>query len=401
MIHCRVILGFSFLLLVTQATLSRDPRTDPQIESIQERIQKSGADVAVAFATLDGKSAWSFHQDEVFHAASTMKIPVMIELFHQVREAKLKLDDTLAVKNQFASLVDGSLFSLDPNDDSEVELYKAVGQTRTLRQLCELMITVSSNLATDLLVEKLGVENIRATVSALHAEGMNVLRGVEDNKAYEKGLNNTTTARGLEVLLEAIAKGQAVDEDSSRQMIEILARQTFNEGIPAGLPPGTRVAHKTGELTKIHHDAAIVYAGRPFVLVVLVRGMADSKESAKLIADIARGVYNLTQEIHPSVGLTTSNGTRIGIAKVPESSGRGMLWVTLGCRSSTGSGSATREKLARSREGNHDEALDAFCCCSRTGVCLCRLRCWGHSGTEGWPGLARALSWRHAGGGAL
>jgi beta-lactamase class A len=124
---------------------------------------------------------------------------------------------------------------------------------------------------------------------------MNVLRGVEDNKAYEKGLNNTTTARGLQQLLEAIARGVAVDEDASLQMIEILERQKFNEGIPAGLPPGTRVAHKTGEITKIHHDAAIVFAPRPFVLVILVRGIADIKVSAALMADITRQLYQATQ----------------------------------------------------------------------------------------------------------
>ncbi len=262
---------------------------------ILSRIQKSGADVAVAFRTLDGQTEWFSRVDDVFHAASTMKIPVMIELFHQVREGKLKLDDSLPVKNEFHSLVDASIFTLDPADDSETDLYKAAGQTRTLGQLCELMITVSSNLATNLLVEKLGVENIRATVRALNADGMNVLRGVQDNKAYEKGMNNTTTARGLLVLLEAIAQGQAVDPDSSRQMVGILTRQKFNEAIPAGLPSGTRVAHKTGELAKLHHDAAIVYAPRPFVLVILVRGLAESKDSAVLMADISRRIYQTTQ----------------------------------------------------------------------------------------------------------
>jgi beta-lactamase class A len=124
---------------------------------------------------------------------------------------------------------------------------------------------------------------------------MHVLRGVEDQKAYEQGLNNTTTARGLQVLLTAIAEGKAIDEDSSRAMIAILEKQAFNEGIPAGLPQGTRVAHKTGEIKKIHHDAAIVYAQRPFVLVVLVRGMNDQKESAALIADITRILYQAVE----------------------------------------------------------------------------------------------------------
>jgi beta-lactamase class A len=259
--------------------------------SIQERIQKSGADVGVAFRTLDGRTAWSFHAEDTFHAASTMKIPVMIELFHQVQQGKLKLDDSLPIKNKFYSLADGSIFTLDPKDDSETDLYQAVGQTRTLSQLCELMITVSSNFATNLLIQKLGVENIRAAVHSLHADGMNVLRGVEDNKAFAKGLNNTTNAQGLAVLLEAIAKGEAVDANASRQMVQILERQKSNEGIPAGVPSGIRVAHKTGELTKLHHDAAIVYAKTPFVLVILVRGLADIKDSSALMADITRQLY--------------------------------------------------------------------------------------------------------------
>jgi beta-lactamase class A len=284
-------MGLSFALRAA----GQDSRLAAAIPGIQESIRKSGADVGVAFRTLDGKTEWFFRADDVFHAASTMKVPVLIELFHQVHEGKLKLDDPLLIKNEFHSLVDGSVYTLDPGDDSEADLYKAVGQTRTLRQLCELMITVSSNLATNLLIEKLGVENIRATVHSLHADGMNVLRGVEDGKAFAKGLNNTTTARGLQQLMDAIASGEAVDQDSSKQMIAILERQTFNECIPAGLPPGIRVAHKTGEITKIHNDAAIVFAPKPFVLVILVRGIADEKVSAALMADITRQIYQATQ----------------------------------------------------------------------------------------------------------
>ena len=228
----------------------RETKLAEAIPGIKQVIRKSGADVGVAFRSLDGKTEWYFHADDSFHAASTMKVPVLIELFHQAREGKLKLDDPLVVKNEFHSLADGSVYTLNAEDDSETDLYKAAGQTRTLRQLSELMITVSSNLATNLIIEKLGVENIRATVHSLHADGMNVLRGVEDGKAFAKGLNNTTTARGLLELLGAIAGGEAVDAESSREMIEILERQKFNEGIPAGLPAGTRVAHKTGEITE-------------------------------------------------------------------------------------------------------------------------------------------------------
>jgi beta-lactamase class A len=157
------------------------------------------------------------------------------------------------------------------------------------------MITVSSNLASNLLIDKLGVANIRATVHGLGADGMNVLRGLEDTKAFEAGLNNTTTARALLQLLQAIAAGTAVDAQSCARMIDVLERQRFNEGIPAGLPAGLRVAHKTGEITKILHDAGIVFASRPFVLVILVRGLADAKDSAALIADITRHLYEATQ----------------------------------------------------------------------------------------------------------
>jgi len=278
--------------LVCVPVVAQEARLGPAEAAIQARIEKSGADVAVYFKMLDGKSEWTLRPDEMFHAASTMKVPVMIELFHQVKLGKVKLDDAVPIKNEFHSIVDGSVYTLSAADDSEAELYKADGQTRTLGELCELMITVSSNFATNLLIEKLGVANIRGTVHELDADGMNVLRGVEDGKAFEKRLNNTTTARGLGVLLEAIAEGKAVDAASSREMIAILQRQ---KGIPAGLPAGIAVAHKTGEITKIHHDAAIVFAKRLFILVILVRGLADKKDSAALMADITGKLFAATQ----------------------------------------------------------------------------------------------------------
>jgi len=241
--------------------------------------------------TLDGRDELFIAADQSFHAASTMKIPVMIELFTQVQAGKVRLDEPLAVKNEFRSIVDGSVYQLDAADDSDPDVYKAVGRTMTLGRLCEAMITVSSNLATNLLIDNLGVENIRRTAHSLHADGMQVRRGVEDGKAFAQGINNTTTARALLILLEAIAKSEAVDPASSHAMVEILKRQKFNEAIPAGLPSGTPVAHKTGEITKIHHDAAIVYGPRPYVLVILVRGLAEKERSAALMAEITKLVH--------------------------------------------------------------------------------------------------------------
>jgi beta-lactamase class A len=270
-------------------------------DAVERIIRESGADVAVAFRTLDAPAGTAarlellIQPDVEFHAASTMKVPVMIELFRQARAGLVRLDEPLLIKNEFASIVDGSPYTLSVGDDSDADVYKRVGQTMTLLELCEPMITVSSNFAANLLIQRLGAASIQKTVRDLGADGMIVRRGVEDSKAFAQGLNNSTTARALMILMERIARLEAVDSEASRTMIEILKRQHFNDGIPAGLPAGTAVAHKTGSITKIHHDAAIVLAPRPFILVVLVRGIEDLKQSAALMAKIARVIYDEAQ----------------------------------------------------------------------------------------------------------
>jgi beta-lactamase class A len=280
-------------LLLTALTVGQPPTPSAHILEVQLRriIAASGAEVAVAYRTLDGRTELLIDVDKPFHAASTMKLPVMIELFRQAKAGTVSLDDSLPVRNQFRSIVDGSPYKLSEGDDSDKAVYAATGKTMTLRHLCEAMITVSSNFAANLLIEKLGVENIRGTVDRLGAGGMQVLRGVEDQKAFDKGLSNTTTARGLMVLLDRLAHGQAVDATADAAMIDILKRQTFKDGIPAGIPAGTAVAHKTGTITQIHHDAGIVYAPRPYVIVLLVRGIEDQKQSAALMAQLSKVVY--------------------------------------------------------------------------------------------------------------
>jgi beta-lactamase class A len=283
-----LILPFAAFLIAQGA--SRD--TTPLQDQLRRIIASSGAEVAVAYRTLDGGTELLLDADKPFHAASTMKVPVLIELFRQAQTGALALDDTLVIRNQFRSIVDGSPYTLSEGDDSDSEVYAALGKPMTLRKLCELMITVSSNFAANLLIERLGVDNIRRTVTSLGADGMQVLRGVEDQKAFDKGMNNTTTARGLMVLLDRLAHGRAIGRDADRAMIEILERQKFNDAIPAGVPAGTAIAHKTGNITRIHHDAAIVFAPRPYVLVLLVRGIDDQKKSAALMADLSRAIYD-------------------------------------------------------------------------------------------------------------
>ena len=277
---------FLLTLLVAQA-----PTVDLR-SRVQSLITQSGAEVGVAVISGNPRDELLIDGDKSFHAASTMKVPVMIELFRQAHEGKLKLDEELPVKNEFHSIVDGSVYQMDVGDDSDAEVYKQAGKTMTLRALCEAMITVSSNFAANLLIERVGAKNVQATVDRLGGAGVVVLRGVEDQKAFDKGLNNVTTARGLAALLWKISKGEAVSPTADREMIDILKRQKFNDAIPAGVPPGTAVAHKTGSITRIHHDAGIVFARQPYVLVVLTRGIQDQKVSAPLITAISREVWN-------------------------------------------------------------------------------------------------------------
>ncbi len=264
-----------------------------QIEEQFVKWRAHGASGAVAFRTLDGKAEYRYHDDVPFPAAGTIKLPVLIELFRQVDEGRLQLADPLFVHNEFYSAYDGSPFQLYPEDDSETDLHKAEGQTRTIGELCELMTTANSKLATNLLIRKVELENIRATTLALNTENLHIVRSFGDDRAYTQGhLQNFATAGALLTLMTAIAEGEAASRDASAAMVEILERQHANDIISAGLPPKTRVAHLAGEIPgiKLYIDPAIVYAPRPFVLVIQTLQIPE-KDRTALMASITRMLY--------------------------------------------------------------------------------------------------------------
>lgn len=262
--------------------------------ALERRIAESGAEtVGLAVYDLETRQGLSLHDEVRFHAASTMKVPVMMEVFRLVEQGELALTDRLPVKDQFASIVDGSPYRLQAESDSDGAIYREVGKEMTVRELVGRMITRSSNLATNLLIERVGAGNVTRYMRRLGATEIEVLRGVEDTKAFQAGRNNTTTARDLLVLFRVIAEEKPVGREASAAMVEILQAQEFNSGIPAGLPSGTRVAHKTGEITAHNHDAGIVYpeGRRPYVLVILTRGIREREKSDALIADLTRLVH--------------------------------------------------------------------------------------------------------------
>jgi beta-lactamase class A len=281
-------------LAVTVPTTAPALSTDSLAVQIQARVAElPGAEVGVAYHKLGSSDSLYLNSDASFHAASTMKVPIMIQLFRRVDAGGLSLDYPLLLVNEFGSIVDGTPYSLDEGVDSDSSMYKLVGTRVTVRDLITHMITRSSNLATNSLVSLANAAQAESTMRSLGAMNIRVLRGVEDQKAFDKGLNNTTTARDLSILLAAIQENKAASAKSCATMRDVLLEQEFNTGIPAELPAGTRVAHKTGWITGVTHDAAIVYPqkGPTYVLVVLTKGIPDEPTAQKLIADISRIVY--------------------------------------------------------------------------------------------------------------
>jgi len=262
-------------------------------QNIITELSKQKGTFAVAFKNLNSGEKLLINEHDTFHAASTMKTPVMIEVFKQAAEGRFSLSDSLVIKNEFKSIVDSSTYSLDSADDSEFDLYKHIGEKRTIYDLVYDMIIVSSNLATNMIIELVNAKKVTETMHRLGAKNIQVLRGVEDDKAFEKGLNNTTTAYDLMVIFEKMARGKTVSKKDSKAMIKILMDQRFNDIIPAELPKEVKVAHKTGFITGAHHDSGIVFLpdGRKYVLVLLSKNLEDEKAAIQSMAIVSKMLY--------------------------------------------------------------------------------------------------------------
>lgn len=264
-------------------------------DSLSAKIAASGAEVGLYYRSLaPGGDSVTLGADTRMHAASTMKVPVMMQLFLDAQDGTRPLDSEVEITTTFHSIVDGSTFELPMDSDSDTTFYGRVGERTTVRDLIEHMITWSSNLSTNILIEKADPTRVTALLRELGADSMQVLRGVEDLKAYEAGMSNTTTARDLGVVMAAVQGSDRFTPASREAMLAILERQHFRENIPAGVPEGTRVANKTGWITAHNHDAAVVFPAEaaPYVLTVMVRGIEDQATAAALVAELSRLVWS-------------------------------------------------------------------------------------------------------------
>jgi beta-lactamase class A len=264
---------------------------------------EAGAEaLAVAFYDYAHKTGWSYHADRWFHAASTIKVPVLLGAFAAIDQGRLQPYSRVHVRNRFLSVADGQPYRVDPGRDSNADVHAAIGKTMQIRELARHMIVTSSNLATNLLIEILGLDEIQSALRDLGLHGIELRRGVEDLAAWEIGINNRVTATGLLSALRVLADERQFSADACRAMMDILHAQEFRGGIPAGLPDHARVAHKTGEISTVAHDAGIVYLPdrEPYVVVILTEWKPEVSGRSATIARVSRAVYEYVTDGEPA-----------------------------------------------------------------------------------------------------
>ena len=279
--------------------LERDPRSlqdssEPLRARIEELERRSGVTaLAVSVHDLETGTVFHYRGDRWFHAASTIKVAILLGVFAAIHRGALLPQSRVHVRNRFRSAADGFPFRVVAARDADGAVHAAVGKTLRVDELALHMIATSSNLATNLLLDVVGVDLVQRTLAEFGIEGVDLRRGVEDERAFERGINNRVTADGLVALLRLIAEERAFSPERSRAMLDILHAQQFRRGIPARLPNGTRVAHKTGDISTVAHDAGAVYlpGRRPYVLAVLTEWAAEQDDRSATIAAASFLVY--------------------------------------------------------------------------------------------------------------
>jgi beta-lactamase class A len=275
----------------------------PKPEALQalhdrfEALERSSGARAIAVAVYDTETQATFrrHADRWFHAASTIKVAILLGVYASIHRGWLRQQSRLHVRNRFLSAVDGHPFRVTADRDANAAVHGAIGKMMRVTDLSLHMIATSSNLATNLLLDLVGLETVQRALDEYHIDGIDIRRGVEDERAFERGINNRVTADGLVQLLRLIAEERAFSPELSRGMLDILHAQEFKNGIPARLPAAVRVAHKTGEISTIAHDAGVVYPPnrKPYVIAILTEWSPDGAGRKSTIAEASQAVYEV------------------------------------------------------------------------------------------------------------
>ncbi len=275
---------------------SGNEQDGPLRDEIERIAGEAGAGkVAVACYDYETETGFRHRGDDWFHAASTIKLPVLVGVFAAIADGDPELDSRIHVRNRFFSAVDAAPYRIQPGRDANSTVHSFIGKTMKVRDLAHHMIVTSSNLATNLLVDVVGLERLQAVLERMGVEGVRLRRGVEDERAFEEGINNEVTASGLVQVLRLVGEEKAISKEASDRMLEILHQQEFRSGIPAGLPDDARVANKTGEISTVAHDTGLVYLPgnrKPYALAILSEWDPTQTSGRRdVLARISRAVH--------------------------------------------------------------------------------------------------------------
>lgn len=268
-------------LAVALSACATDTSADAETQ-LRDAFAEVPGSYAIAYKNLATGKQILVNAEEKTHAASLMKLPVMMAVFAEVDAGNLSLDQPIPIQNTFYSMQDGSEFQIDYNENTL--LGQSAGKSLRLRELIEEMIQASDNLATNILLTVVHPDRVQELVIECGATNTFVRRGVEDIKAYRAGISNETDARGMLLLLEKCYRGDGFSNASRDHMLRILRGQRIDSMIRPGLPvefDGT-VANKTGSISWVHHDAGIVEpaANEPYAVVILTHGFGDERKKA-------------------------------------------------------------------------------------------------------------------------
>lgn len=246
--------------------------------SLLPRLASLPGEVCLFGKDLETGESWSYQPDVPVIAASVIKIPILVEAFRQARDGLLRMDEEFSIQPGQKMPSCGAL------------TYLHDGLFVTLRDLCVLMIILSDNTATNLLIDRLGIERINRTVRNLGLEKTTLRRKLFDSEAAARGLENTITVSEMGILLEKMYCGACVSGEADREMLSILCDQRLNGKMPFFLH-GLRIAHKTGEDDGITHDVGIVYADHPLILC-FASNHTDVPAFERFIQDAAAAFVN-------------------------------------------------------------------------------------------------------------
>lgn len=275
-------------------------KMEAQVQDIDQHLDGV---MGVAIEDLTTGDHFLLHEDEVFAQASSIKITVLADLYLQAQQGKLKLTDLYTV--QSADLV----------PDSDIMNGLTPGVTRvTLRDLATMMIAVSDNSATNVLIDKVGMQNVNAMLDSLGLTHTRLRRKMMDLEAAKQGRENISTPREMMQLLDAIYHGKVLNKESTADFFKMLStgKASF---IPRDLPPDLKVANKPGELEAIRNDSGIVFVeGRPYVICVMTGYLRNERDGEDAISKVSLATWRMFDRLSRATEygrvVSPGNGTR-------------------------------------------------------------------------------------------